>query len=84
MVSFMTAAALYAPAPWYHLAASGSSSNGSLSAILQASTELVTWLITTMGSYLNFVTSNPVILMMFLILLAGTGIAFLLRIWHSA
>lgn len=62
----------------------GGSASGSLSAILAAATELVTWIITTMGSYLNFVTSNPVVLMMFLILLAGAGIAFLMRIWHSA
>ncbi|AXH73582.1 MAG: hypothetical protein [Inoviridae sp.] len=63
---------------------SGTSSSGSLSSILSAATEMVTWLISVMGKYLGFVTDNPVILIMFLILLAGTGIAFLLRIWHSA
>lgn len=79
---YMNMIAKYYPASFF--AAGSTPASGSLTAILQAATELVTWIITTMGSYLSFVTSNPVILMMFLILLAGTGIAFLLRIWHSA
>lgn len=63
----------------------GSSANsGSLSSILEAATSLLTWFITSMGKILNFVTDNPVVLMMFLILLVGSAVAMLMRIWHSA
>ena len=44
------------------LSSGGSSGNMSLSGILAAATEFVTWVITTMTSYLSFVTSNAVIL----------------------
>ena len=54
-----------------------------LEGLLSAATQLVTWLITTMGSFLGFVTENPVVLILFLIGLAGAGIGFLMRIWHS-
>lgn len=77
---FMNMAAHYGPQSVF---AGSSSSSGSLTSILSAATELVTWMIVQMGSYLNFVTSNPVVLIMFLILLAGTGMAFLLRLWNS-
>lgn len=58
--------------------------NNTLSSILSAATEFVTWVITTMTSYLTFVTGNPVILVFFIITIAGAGIGFLMRIWHSA
>lgn len=63
---------------------SGGGGNGSLSTILSAATEFVTWVITTMTSYLTFVTGNSVILVFFIITIAGAGIGFLFRIWHSA
>lgn len=66
------------------LALSSTSGNMSLSGILSAATEFVTWVITTMTSYLSFVTSNAVILVYFIIAIAGAGIGFLMRIWHSA
>lgn len=55
-----------------------------LGGLLDAASDVVAWFITTMGSYLKFVTDNPIILMMFLIMLAGAGIGFLMRIWKSA
>lgn len=58
--------------------------SGSLSQILEAATSLLTWFITSMGNILNFVTDNPVVLMMFLILLVGSAVGMLIRIWHSA
>ena len=67
-----------------HYASSSSPSSGSLSAILQAATELLTWFVSSMGKFLDFVTSNPVVLMMFLILLVGSAVGMLMRIWHSA
>lgn len=55
-----------------------------ISTVLSSATSVVTWIISAMGSYLGFITNNPIILVMFLILLAGAGIGFLFRIWHSA
>lgn len=51
--------------------------------ITDMATEVVTWLITTMTSYLSFVTTNPIILIMAIIMLAGLGVGMLFRIWHS-
>lgn len=51
--------------------------------LLEYATKVVTWLITTMGSYIAFVTANPIILIMALIMLAGLGVGMLFRIWHS-
>lgn len=51
--------------------------------LLGEATKLVTWIITQMASFLDFITSNPIVLVMFLLLLAGAGIGFLMRIWHS-
>lgn len=54
-----------------------------LQGILDMTGTLVTWIITQMGNWLTFITSNPVVLILFLIFLAGTGLAFLLRVWKS-
>lgn len=62
----------------------GSSGNDTLSGLLASATEVLTWFITSMGSLLTFVISHPVILMMFLILLSGSVVGMLFRIWHSA
>lgn len=57
---------------------------GSLEALTDSGTELLTWFITSMGKVLTFILGQPAILMMFLILLVGTVVAMLFRIWHSA
>lgn len=54
-----------------------------LGGLLSLATELVTWLITTMTSYLTFITSNPIIFVMFVIMIAGLGVGMLFRIWHG-
>lgn len=51
--------------------------------ILEMATKVITWLVTSMGSYLTFITSNPIILLMAIIMLAGLGVGMLFRIWHS-
>lgn len=61
-----------------------SSTTSTLAGILEMGTEVVGWFISTMTSYLGFITGNPIILIFFLLLLAGAGIGFLFRIWHSA
>ena len=58
-------------------------SASTMSGLLALATELVTWLITTMGSYLDFITEHPIILIMFIIMIAGLGVGMLFRIWHS-
>lgn len=54
-----------------------------ITGLLSLATELVNWLVTTMGAYLTFITSNPIILIMFVVMIAGLGIGMLFRIWHS-
>lgn len=55
----------------------------SLSGILQLATELLTWVITSMGSVLSFITSNPLILIFMIFGIVGFVVGFLLRIWHG-
>ena len=57
---------------------------GTLAALLEAATELLTWFISSMGKMLTFILNQPAILMMFLVLLVGTVVAMLFRVWHSA
>lgn len=54
-----------------------------VSGILAMAKEVITWLVEAMGSYLSFITSNPIILLMAIIMLAGLGVGMLFRIWHS-
>lgn len=65
-------------------ASTGESAAGSLAALLKAGTELLTWFIASMGKVLTFILGQPAILMMFLILLVGSVVGMLFRVWHSA
>lgn len=58
--------------------------SGSLSSLLESATTLLTWFITSMGSVLNFIITNPVCLIMFLVVICGSAVGMLMRIWHSA
>lgn len=62
----------------------GAADASTLAGILDYAGQLVTWLITQMGAWLGFITDNPIVLVFFLLVLAGAGIGFLMRIWHSA
>lgn len=66
------------------IAVASGGSSPSMSSILALATELMTWVITQMGAVLTFITSNPVILMMFIIMLVGFVVGMLMRIWGSA
>lgn len=55
----------------------------SLQDILSMATELLTWVITSMGSILTFITQNPVILIFLIITIVGFAVGFLMRIWHG-
>ena len=57
---------------------------GSLAALLEAATSLLTWFIASMGKVLTFILDQPAILMMFLILLVGSVVGMLFRVWRSA
>lgn len=63
--------------------ASGGADSGDLSSILSAATQLVTWVITTIGSFLSFIIDNPVILVLFLFALVSFAVGMLFRIWRS-
>lgn len=60
------------------------STSGSFTSILADATEVLQWFITGMGSLITFILANPLILMMFMILLSGSVIAMFLRLWKSA
>lgn len=62
---------------------SGSGSSGDLSNILSSATSLATWVITTIGSFLAFIIDNPVILVLFLMMLVSFAVGMLFRIWRS-
>lgn len=68
---------------FFTLSLSGGSSS-SLSGILGSASEMLTWFIASMGSLLTFIFANPVILCMFLIVMCGSVVGMLMRIWHSA
>ena len=57
---------------------------GSLSNILSSATDMLTWFLTSMKSVLDFIVANPVCLVLFLILICGSAVGMLFRIWHSA
>lgn len=57
--------------------------NDTLEGLLQNATQVVTWIITTMGSYVTFIISHPIVMVGFIITLAGVGIGFFLRIFRS-
>lgn len=54
-----------------------------LQGILAAATQIVTWVITSMGSFLKFVTDNPVVLILFLLTIVGFAVGMLMRLWKS-
>lgn len=62
---------------------SGGGTTPSMSNILALATELVTWVITQMGSFLTFITGNPIILMLFIMSIVGFAVGMLMRIWRS-
>lgn len=65
------------------LSSGEAASNGNLSAILQAATDLVGWIVKTLGSFLTFIVDNPVILVLFLMMLVSFAVGILFRIWRS-
>lgn len=57
---------------------------GTMTSLLQSASSMLTWFITSMGSLLSFILDEPAILMMFMILLVGSVVGMLFRVWHSA
>lgn len=73
---------MYFIVPMLSVSASGGDT-ADLSSILSAATSLATWIISTIGSFLTFITSNPVILVLFLMMLVSFAVGILFRIWRS-
>lgn len=67
----------------FRMALSSTPTEGSLDAIFSAATSLVTWIVTTLGSFLTFIVQNPVILVLFLMMLVSFAVGILFRIWRS-
>lgn len=63
--------------------ASGGGDASTISGILGMASEVVKWLVTAMTEILTFITDNPIILLMAIIMLAGLVVGMLFRIWHS-
>lgn len=60
-----------------------SSDPGSLDLLLQAATQIVTWLISTMTAFVTFVVTHPVVLMMFLVILISFAVGLLIRFMRN-
>ena len=57
--------------------------NSSMEGLLAEATKVVTWIITTMGSYVTFIISHPIVMIGFIITIAGVGLGFFFRIFRS-
>lgn len=68
---------------FYFSASGGGTTNGDLSNILSAATQMVTWIVTTMTSVVSFVVDNPVVLSLFLLMLISFAVGIFFRIWRS-
>lgn len=56
---------------------------GTITEILGYAAEVLTWIITQMGAVVDFVVGQPLILVGFIVSLAGLGINFFLRLFKS-
>ncbi len=54
-----------------------------MSEILESATQLMVWVVSNMATVLNFITANPVILVLFLMMLVSFVVGILFRIWRS-
>ena len=54
-----------------------------MSSILEQATALLNWVVTSITTILAFIIANPVILVLFLMLLVSFAIGILFRIWRS-
>lgn len=58
-------------------------SGQTLQSILKMASELLQWVITSMGSIITFITQNPLILIFMIMTIVGFAVGFLMRIWHG-
>lgn len=61
----------------------GSGATNTLGNLTTMATELLTWVITSMGSILTFIRQNPEIMVWFIVAIVGFVVGFLMRIWRS-
>lgn len=60
-----------------------SSDASTFSGILKMATELLTWVITSMTSIVNFISQNPLLTVFLVFAIVGFAVGILFRIWHS-
>lgn len=61
--------------------AASAATGTSLTDILSAATELLTWVVTSMGSFLNFVMANAAISILFGMVIISFAVGLLFRVW---
>lgn len=66
-----------------YLSSGGGSDSLSISDILTQAGQVFTWFITQMTALVGFITANPAILLMFMVLLSGAVIGMFNRVWRS-
>lgn len=54
-----------------------------LSGVTSLATELLTWVISSMGSLLTFIRGNAEIMIWFIVAIVGFAVGMLMRIWKS-
>lgn len=82
-MKFMNMIALYYPSLLQPISGSSGGGGESLTAVLSMATELLTWLITSMGSLLSFMFAHPMLLVFLGITLCGLVIGYFARIWYT-
>lgn len=65
------------------LASSGGGS-GSISDITTLGTSLVTWIVSTMTTLIGFITSNDVMMVLFVMVIISFAIGVMRRLWRTA
>lgn len=66
-----------------YLSSGGSGDGLSIADILSDGGQVFQWFITQMGNLVKFITGNPAILIMFMVMLSGAVIGMFIRVWHS-
>lgn len=67
----------------YFALSGGGTDDGSFANLLQVGTQVLTWIITSMGALADFVVSKPIVLIMFILMLISFVGGYFFRIWRS-
>lgn len=82
-MKIMNMLAMYYPSTLRPFSGSSGGGGESLTQVLSMATELLTWLITSMGSLLTFMFAHPMLLVFLGVTLCGLVIGYFGRIWST-